>query len=145
MIARFFSHVARDASGCWLWTGGLTHNGYGQFSIGRRKIRAHRFAYELFIGPIADGYEIDHVKARGCFFRNCVHPAHLEQVTSAVNTSRGDSPSARNARKTHCARGHELAGTNLHVRPDGRRRCRACEAARVARFRARELGIEEAA
>lgn len=38
---RFWSHV--DKSGdCWLWTGGKTQYGYGQFGI-----VAHRVAYEL--------------------------------------------------------------------------------------------------
>ena len=40
-------------------------------------------------------------------------------------------------RKTHCKRGHELAGDNLRLAPDGERVCRACERLRIARFKAR--------
>ncbi|MET9957055.1 hypothetical protein ABZ135_36645, partial [Streptomyces sp. NPDC006339] len=33
---------------------------------------------------------------------------------------------AINARKTHCDRGHELTGSNLIPRAEGKRECRTC-------------------
>lgn len=48
-------------------------------------IYAHRLSYELFVGPIPDGYELDHL----CRNRGCVNPAHLEAVTHRVNVLRG--------------------------------------------------------
>lgn len=87
--ARFWSYVDKDGpGGCWLWTGGLHPNGYGGLIIDGRAEKAHRFAYELLVGPIPAGLVIDHVHARGCRHKNCVNPAHLEAVTGAENTRR---------------------------------------------------------
>lgn len=44
---------------------------------------------------------------------------------------------ATNALKTHCKRGHALAGTNLYVHARGARECRTCRRER-ARARARK-------
>ena len=52
--ARFWPKVDKDApNGCWEWTAYRLPKGYGQFTDGLgRQIRAHRFAYELLVGPI---------------------------------------------------------------------------------------------
>lgn len=39
---------------CWLWTGSLYADGYGQVRHGAIR-RAHRASYELFVGPIPEG------------------------------------------------------------------------------------------
>lgn len=72
---------------CWLWQGSLYDNGYGRFCPGGRSknMRAHRFSYEHFNGPIPDGLQIDHT----CEERACVNPAHLEAVTGQENIIRG--------------------------------------------------------
>jgi len=75
MEARFMKRVQRpiDVNECWMWTGGKTPNGYGMFSIGRKSISAHRFAYAHWKGPIPDGLWVLHT----CKTK-CVNPAHLE-------------------------------------------------------------------
>lgn len=65
---------------------------------------AHRATYELFVGPIPSGFEIDHL----CKNVACCNPAHLEAVAPVVNKMRSDSPAAVNARKVVCIRGHEF-------------------------------------
>lgn len=83
---RFWAKVEKT-NGCWLWTGG-TARGYGQFRLGggrgSKNVRAHRYAYELLVGPIPAGLEIDHT----CENKLCVRPDHLEPVTKKVNLER---------------------------------------------------------
>lgn len=122
---------------CWRWTGFKTVTGYGHIWGPDHHSRiVHRVAYELFVGPIPYGLTIDHVKARGCRFRDCVNPAHLEAVTNAENILRGDAPSAKNRRKTHCPLGHALIPENLLRRRRGSRECRACHRIRERRYKA---------
>ena len=125
--ARFRSYVAVDEGGCWIWTGGKTANGYGQFSFNveggsRQHWYTHRWSYTQNVGPIPAGMQIDHL----CRVRACCNPAHLEAVTQTTNILRGESPYAKRARQTHCKRGHELAGDNVRVSTRGTRQCRQC-------------------
>jgi hypothetical protein len=134
-VDRFWSHVEKT-DGCWLWTGGLDRYGYGRFWNGERYVRAHRFAYELLVGPIPEGHDIDHVRKNGCTHRNCVHaPEHLEPVTRRVNLLRGDTLVAANAAKTHCPAGHPYDDENTCV-SGGKRYCRACLRERTRERRA---------
>lgn len=114
-----------DLGPCWLWTGGADHKGYGQLvPEGARDVtvRAHRFIYELVVGPVDASLEMDHL----CRNRRCVNPAHLEPVTRRENMLRGESFAAKNAVKTHCVHGHPFDAENTFTRPGGRRGCRAC-------------------
>jgi hypothetical protein len=108
--------------GCWSWTAWRDKHGYGRVSVGSVRKLAHRVVYELCVGPIPGGLELDHL----CRNRACINPDHLEPVTHHENLMRGDGVSARNARKTHCPRGHALSGNNLYVDPKGDRECRTC-------------------
>jgi hypothetical protein len=117
---------------CWLWTGSVDGKGYGQIRRGRRSeglARTHRIGYELLVGPIPDGHEPDH----RCRRHRCWNPEHLEPITHRENVLRGESPQARNARKTHCPQGHPYDATNTYFMPDGSRRCRACNRERARR------------
>jgi hypothetical protein len=113
----FWAKVDKS-DGCWDWTGYKTATGYGRVQGTKY---AHRVAYELQVGPIPDGLEIDHL----CRNRGCVNPAHLEVVTHQENQLRGNGPCGLNARKTHCPRGHEYTEKNTRVY-QGHRMCRTC-------------------
>lgn len=125
-VERFWPQVSKgEPSACWFWTGTRYPNGYGKFHLGGKNgkgIGAHRFAYELLVGPIPDGLTLDHL----CRNPPCVNPAHLEPVTQRENTLRGTGFIARQAAQTHCKRGHPLSGENLAIEGAGYRRCRAC-------------------
>jgi hypothetical protein len=133
---RFWDKVREDAvSDCWLWTACVGSHGYGLFFLNEPRQLTHRVAYEHLVGPIPEGLVIDHVAARGCVHRNCVNPAHMEVVTHTVNTLRGSGATAVNAAKTHCKRGHPLAGANLSI-VAGRRRCKTCHRLRQRKYQA---------
>lgn len=120
---------AYQIGGCYLFSGSRTKASthfYGRVSMGGRRVRVHRAVYEAANGPIAPGLTVDHL----CGNTLCVNPFHLEAVSSRENTMRGVGPSAINARKTHCKRGHELSGQNLLPPRNGWRECRKCDYAR---------------
>ena len=125
---RLHQKIIVDDAGCWIWQGAKDQNGYGTVAIlGSRKImRAHRMTYELLIGAIPEGLEIDHL----CRIPSCVNPIHLEPVTHKENLLRGVSFSGVNARKTHCSHGHEFNEANTRITPLGYRVCRACDRTR---------------
>lgn len=121
---RFWAKVDVTES-CWLWTGSRTGFGYGNFyAVPGSPVPAHRMAYELMIGPIPPGLQLDHL----CRVRACVNPDHLEPVTKDENNRRGFSPTAQNARKTHCSHGHEFTPENTYTPPKRptHRYCREC-------------------
>lgn len=129
---RFWSKVDYGADDeCWLWTGAIG-NGYGRFTIGRKEVRAHRWAYEALVGPVPPSLDIDHL----CRVRACVNPAHLEPVSRRENLLRGDTITARNAARTHCPQGHPYDESNTKRRRGGRE-CRRCAADSERRRRAR--------
>jgi hypothetical protein len=75
-LERFMEKVDRSGD-CWLWTAGLNAKGYGAFYQQGTMRRAHRVAFEHFVGPVPEGLELDH----SCRNRACVNPAHLRVVT----------------------------------------------------------------
>jgi len=125
--------VIRESSGCWERQGHRVNGWYTQIAVGgTRSTRqyAHRASYEHFVGRIPGGMTLDHL----CRNPICINPAHLEVVTMAENTRRGQSFSAVNGRKTHCIHGHSLHDAYI-IKRTGARRCRICNAIGVAKWR----------
>lgn len=141
-LDRFMAFVRKQDNGCWEWTGSKDRGGYGRFSYERKPVLAHRWIHEKINGPVPDGLQLDHL----CRNRSCVNPNHLEVVTQRENMMRGDGPSAKHARKTHCTYGHEFTEENTYRHKGNRRMCRTCmnrrHRERSARTRAaREVNI----
>jgi hypothetical protein len=137
-MRRLLARTERDVeSGCLRWTGARIWSNYGAISVrkwGGQK-RVHRVSYELFIGPIPGGYDIEHVchtrsdcnMRDQCPHRLCIEPTHLEAITHHENLLRGRGVPGRNAKKTHCIDGHALVGKNLYITPStGSRQCLTC-------------------
>ena len=86
MLLRFWTKVDKNGplhpelgTRCWLWTGCLTPEGYGWFSLNSHHVQAHRFAYEQIIGALPG--DSDH----RCHNRACVNPQHLRPATRKQN------------------------------------------------------------
>lgn len=111
-------HKLRIGDGCWESDGGHSAAGYTMFRWGGTQEYGHRVMYELMVGPIPDGMELDHL----CRNRGCARPDHLEAVTHAENMARGAA-----AMRTHCPHGHAYTPENTYiVQATGGRQCKRC-------------------
>ena len=64
---------------------GITTNGYSRIRTEQGLIQAHRWAWEIVNGKIADGLVIDHI----CRNKKCVAVDHLRLVTQQENIMAG--------------------------------------------------------
>lgn len=123
LAERLDARIERFDGGCWFWLGGLTHNGYGEISVKHHGRLAHRVVYERQVGPVPEGFHLDHL----CRNPSCVNPRHLEAVPAAVNIKRG----LLGKLKETCANGHPWIPENWMDNGKGRagngvKRCRIC-------------------
>jgi len=73
-------------SDCWEWQGCINkRTGYGKKTYKGKDVLAHRWVYEMFLGPIPDGLVINHK----CSNQKCVNPHHLEVTDQAGNCRHG--------------------------------------------------------
>ena len=70
-------------TGCRIWTGAGSGNGYGYVWHNRKDTGAHRLAYELTHGAIPHGLVIRHA----CDTPLCVNPGHLSLGTEMDNAA----------------------------------------------------------
>ena len=59
-------HIERNIekiteSGCWIWSASIRKDGYVKISIKGKTVLAHRAIYELSIGEIPQGMQLDHL------------------------------------------------------------------------------------
>lgn len=150
-LERLLDKAAAGPGGCIIWTGRLTRGGYGHTKIGKRNRPAHRVAYELMVGPIPDGMQVDHTchnrdtecpGGNRCLHRRCINPYHLQPVTGAENQRRSPHTIAgSNARRTDCPNGHQYDEANTGRRWNGGRQCRKCRRQALQRYSAKIGGV----
>ena len=121
---RFWSKVdkSKGDNSCWEWKAAKNIGGYGSFAIGNKRFTAHRLSYASLVGEIPTHLQLDHL----CRNTKCVNPRHLDPVNNKENSLRGIGPSAYNARKTHCIRGHEFNDENTRIYKYHNRTRRQC-------------------
>lgn len=79
-VDRFWLQV-RKGSGCWVWIGNLDIGGYGRIVVHGRKMKSHRYSWQIHFGPIPPGMLVCHK----CDRPACVRPDHLFLGTNLDN------------------------------------------------------------
>lgn len=136
LLTRFMDKVSPEAlSGCWLWTGALSPDGYGSIATGVPKsmglpkgVKAHVACWHLF-GRVAKG---SMYVLHKCDVRCCVAPHHLFLGTQKDNVAdmyaKGrayDRKGKQHKIQTECKRGHLLVDPNIY-HYKGARYCLTC-------------------
>jgi len=81
LVQRLFDRMGSPENTCWTWQGSLEDERYGSFAFDGTTTKVHRLVYDTFLGPIPDGFEVDHI----CTNPACVNPKHLQVVSSSEN------------------------------------------------------------
>lgn len=97
--------------------------------------RVHRLVAESFLGPAHEDAEVCHKddQNENNHVSNLYWGTRSDNLHDAVRNGRHWQ-----ANKTHCKWGHEFTSENTAIHPSGGRQCRACNAERSRRRRARK-------
>lgn len=131
LAARMQNYEPVPESGCWIWMGDLSTNGYGRIHVNGRAQQAHRVSWEMANGR-AMPPELD--ACHTCDVGACINPAHIwpgtptENYLDSLRKGRAAKPPrySRNALKTHCYKGHEFTAENTSMRMSNGKRYRKC-------------------
>jgi hypothetical protein len=74
-------HMPVTESGCWLWDGSATKQGYGDFRYKNKHYLAHQASYMAYNGNIDNELHVMHI----CDVRLCCNPNHLTLGTNYDN------------------------------------------------------------
>lgn len=73
----FCNSTPEPNTGCYLWEGRTTKQGYGVVCIERKTVTAHRAVYRLCVEDINDSLDVHHI----CEQPSCIYPEHLIALT----------------------------------------------------------------
>jgi hypothetical protein len=131
-IERFWSKVELiPFHECWEWTGAHGKSGHGKFCFKRNGARqaptvsAQRIGWQIENGrPMRSDRQGCHT----CDNPSCVRGDHIFEGTRVDNMQDAARKGrVGNDRRDYCWKGHPMAGDNLLIRSNGRRRCRTCQ------------------
>jgi hypothetical protein len=71
-IRNFWAKVNKTDN-CWMWTGCVDKDGYGQITIQYKSYKAHRISWQMHCSEIPKGLIVCH----HCDVPQCVNPDHL--------------------------------------------------------------------
>lgn len=117
----------KPSNGCLIWQGNFFYRKDGSKSYpylyhAGKVWRGNRLVLFLTSGELPDGKQALHT----CDNTKCLNNCHLYWGTPKQNVKDAyDRKRARNAKVTHCPRGHEYVGHNLIIRKN-KRYCRNC-------------------
>jgi len=121
---RFNLRVSKcGESECWEWTGAVDYmTGYGKLRWRNGTSSAHRVAWMIRHGQIADGLYVCHK----CDNKRCVNTSHMFLGTHADNMADMVAKGINQPRQPFCRAGHDMA---IHAIPHSSgtgRRCGKC-------------------
>jgi hypothetical protein len=125
-----------SVSGCWIYTGARSKSGYSSIWYGGKVWPGHKLSYTLLVGPVPDGYELDHkchdpqacsYRDSRCIHRACINPGDVQPLTHGENQRRGGK--SYDLRQLDvCINGHPYTPRNTYIAKNGTRACNTCRA-----------------
>lgn len=134
ILARFAKSTTPGESGCIEWTGFKNRLGYGSVSWHSKTWMAHRLMYAVHYGPHDPWLDVRH----SCDNPGCVNIEHLSLGTRSDNMRDSvDRRRSKNAKKTHCPRGHPYEEYGASYAIGTYKPWRVCTICQKARYRMR--------